>query len=95
MFGTKAAYVAGRLTLCFSAQREPWRGVLVCTEHVHHASLMQSFAGLTPHPILPKWLYLPERLDRFEQIAGQLVAAVRQRDPRIGVVPGTRKRKKI
>lgn len=94
MFGTKAVYLDGQLTLCFSAQREPWRGVLVCTEHLHHASLLQSFPGLSPHPILPKWLYLPESLDRFEQIAEQLVAAVRRRDPRIGITPAPRKRKR-
>lgn len=87
MFGTKAAYVAGRLVLCFSARKEPWRGVLVCTEREHHASLVAEFPALAPHPILPKWLYLPDESSRFESTAERLVGLVRQRDPRIGIEP--------
>ena len=92
MFGTKAVYLGGRLTLCFSAQAEPWRGVLVCTDRPHHAALMAEFPDLAPHPILPKWLYLPDAAATFERTAERLVARVRQRDPRIGVEPGTRRR---
>ena len=87
MFGTKAAYLAGRLVLCFSARTEPWRGVLVATEQQHHASLMREFPGLSPHPILPKWLYLPDSVANFESAAARLVKLVRQRDPRIGITP--------
>ena len=94
MFGTKVVYIDGRLTLCFSAGDEPWRGVLVCTEHGHHASLQLEFPALVAHPILPKWLYLAESEDAFERVAERLVALVRQRDPRIGVAPKPRKQKR-
>lgn len=94
MFGTKAAYVAGRLTLCFSAQAEPWRGVLVCTERLHQESLIREFPALAPHPILPKWLYLPDAAASFEATAQRLVKLVRQRDPRIGVEPSARSKEK-
>jgi hypothetical protein len=87
MFGTKVVYIDGRLTLCFSARKEPWRGVLVCTERGHHASLQREFPELSPHPVLPKWLYLAESQDAFERVAERLVALVRERDPRIGVAP--------
>ncbi len=87
MFGTKAAYVGGNLVLCFSAKAEPWRGVLVCTERIHHPALLQQFPNISPHPILPKWLYLPEADASFERTAEQLVRLVRRRDPRIGVAP--------
>ena len=87
MFGARAAYLDGRLMLCFCAREEPWRGVLVCTEHAHHAALCAEFPSLTPHPILPKWLYLPERVDAFERIAERLVRAARSRDPRLGIIP--------
>jgi len=30
-----------------------------CTERVHHAALAGRVSELSPHPILPKWLYLP------------------------------------
>lgn len=93
MFGTKALYYEGRLTLCFSAQEEPWQGVLVCTEQAHHASLRASYPSLRPHPILAKWLYLPEAAEDFERAAMRLVADVRARDPRIGVAPRPRRRR--
>ncbi|HEX2854975.1 MAG TPA: hypothetical protein VHO24_17205 [Opitutaceae bacterium] len=93
MFGTRAVYLDGKLALCFSAQAEPWRGVLVCTDHLHQPALLAEFPRLAPHPILPKWLYLPESADDFEAVAGQLVKLVRRRDPRIGVIPGTKKKK--
>ena len=94
MFSGKAAYLDGRLMLYFTAREEPWRGVLVCTFREHQASLRAEFPELTPHPVLPKWLYLPEAADRFESTAESLVALARRRDPRLGVSPQRRKRKR-
>jgi len=94
MFGTKAAYLDGKLMLCFCAGEEPWRGVLACTAHEHHDALRAEFPELAPHPVLPKWLYLPETADRFESIAIRLVSLARRRDRRLGVLPQTRKRSK-
>ncbi|MBI2515888.1 MAG: hypothetical protein HYV95_03130 [Opitutae bacterium] len=93
MFGARAAYLDGKLMLCFTAGDEPWRGVLVCTDRAHHAALQAEFPELVPHPILPKWLYLPEAADSFERAAAQLVGLARRRDPRIGVVPQPKKRR--
>jgi hypothetical protein len=93
MFGTKAIYLDGLLMLCFSAKAEPWRGVLICTERKHHAALIAEFPGLAPHPVLSKWLYLPESADTFERIAQRLVALAHRRDPRLGVPPQPKKRK--
>lgn len=92
MFGTKAAYLEGRLTVCFSDGKEPWRGLLVATEKDHHASLVSEIGDLRPHPVLPKWLYLPDSSDAFERSAERIVALVLRRDPRIGVVPKPRKK---
>jgi hypothetical protein len=86
MFGTKVVYLDGKLVLCFASKAEPWRGVLVCMEREHHASLISQFPSLFPHPILPKWLYLPESQDGFERVAERLVALAGERDPRIGIV---------
>lgn len=91
MFGAKAVYLDGKLMLCFCASEEPWRGLLVCTDRSHQAALRADFPELTPHPILPKWLYLPESADAFERSAPRLVALARRRDPRIGVVPQPKK----
>ena len=94
MFGTKAIYLDGKLVLCFAAKSEPWRGVLVCTDRPRHALLIADLPLLSPHPILPKWLYLSEAEDGFERAAVRLVTLVRARDPRIGVDPGATKRKR-
>lgn len=93
MFGAKAAYLDGRLVLCFSAGEEPWRGLLVCTDRERQPSLQAEFPALTPHAILPKWLYLPEAEDGFETVAQRLVRLARNRDPRLGVEPSPKRRK--
>jgi len=94
MFGTKAAYLDGRLMLCFAARDEPWHGVLVATDRTHHASLLAEIPLLSPHPILPKWLYLADSEDGFDRTAERLVSLAKQRDPRIGVVPQPKRRKR-
>lgn len=87
MFGSKAVYLDGKLMCAFMAKEEPWRGLLVCTDHAHHAALVADFPELVSHSILPKWLYLPESADSFERTAARLVELARRRDPRIGVLP--------
>jgi hypothetical protein len=93
MFGAKAAYLGGKLMLCFTASAEPWRGVLVCTDRTHHDALLAEFPQLVRHPILPKWLYLSEAGDDFEATATRLVALARRRDPRLGVTPSAARKK--
>jgi hypothetical protein len=93
MFGTKAVYLDGRMMLGFCAGRDPWRGVLVCTDRERQAALCADFPELTPHPVLPKWLYLPESAGTFEAAAVRLVTLVRRRDPRIGIVPPAKKKR--
>ncbi len=94
MFGGKSVYLDGRLMLYFTAGEEPWRGVLACTERAHHAALLAEFPELSAHPVLPKWLYLPESADRFESVAERLVTLARRRDSRLGVTPQPKKRKR-
>jgi hypothetical protein len=94
MFGAKAAYLDGKLMLCFCAGDEPWHGVLVCTDRAHHDSLRLELPSLTPHPILPKWLYLRAVADDFESVGARLVALARRRDERMGVAPKPRKSKR-
>ncbi len=91
MFGTKAVYLDGRLMLCFCASEEPWLGILVCTDRSHHAALMDEFPEFARHPVLQKWLYLPESAANFERVAVRLVTLARRRDPRIGVTPQSKK----
>ncbi|MGE8547687.1 MAG: hypothetical protein ACN6OC_09650 [Alcaligenes sp.] len=94
MFGCDAAYVNGRLCLAVADRDEPWDGLLVCTAREHHAALIQEAPGLLPHPILGKWLYIPESDEAFEAVAAHMVELVRARDARIGVEPGSRSRRR-
>jgi hypothetical protein len=95
MFGAKTVYLDGKLMCGFIAKEEPWRGMLVCTEHAHQASLVADFPELAPHPVLPKWLYLPERADSFERTATRLVELARRRDSRLGVMPRPKKKNQV
>ena len=93
MFGGKAVYLDGRLVLHLTAQEEPWRGVLIPTFREHHASLIAERPSLSPHPILGKWLYVPEAAATFEADAAWIVSRLRSRDPRFGIEPGKKDRK--
>jgi hypothetical protein len=86
-FGGRTIMLRGRHQLYLTVQGEPWQGVLVCTEHEHQAALRAEFAALAPHPILKKWLYLPEAHEQFESVARRLVERVRLGDARIGIAP--------
>ena len=73
---------------------EPWNGVMVCTSHERQAALMADIPSLNPHPELGKWLYLPQTDEAFEAIAAQLVDLALARDPRLGVVPKPKARRR-
>jgi hypothetical protein len=94
MFGCQAAYLYGRLVLVLAAHEEPWNGLLVCTSREFHSALIDDFPGLRPHPVLPKWLYLAQSCDGFEETAQQLALQALKNDARIGVEPGSGKRKR-
>jgi len=91
MFGCDAAYLDGALYLVVADRDEPWNGVMVCTSRERHAALCEEMPSLLPHPVLGKWLYLPQSDDAFEALASHLAALSLARDPRLGVVPKPRK----
>ena len=92
-FGGRTLMLDGKHQLFLTTQGEPWQGVFVCTFHEHQPSLLAEFPALRPHPVLGKWLYLPESAENFETEAKRLVRAVRARDPRIGVESAARKKR--
>ena len=93
-FGGRTVTLNGRHHLVLTTQGEPWQGVLVCTSHEHHASLRAEFPALVPHPVLGKWLYLSEAAGTFERDARRLVQCVRAGDPRLGILPSPRKKRR-
>ena len=93
MFGSDAAYIDGLLCLVAADREKPWNGLLVCTSKERHAALMDALPALRPHPVLGKWVYVPQDDPAFEDTAERLTALVLARDPRIGVEPKPRKRR--
>jgi len=91
MFGGKAVYFRGKFVRFLADKDEPWRGLLVPTEREYQPSLIADFPALSPHPVLPKWLYLPETTDSFETDASQLVTLAQRDDDRVGIVPPPRR----
>ncbi|MBI2350102.1 MAG: hypothetical protein HYV00_01215 [Deltaproteobacteria bacterium] len=88
MFGCRGCYLYGRLVLVLAARgEEPWNGLLVPTEREHQQSLGSEHKNLAVHPVLKKWLYLPESKEDFEEAARALVECVLANDLRIGVEP--------
>ena len=93
MFGFLTCYVHGRLVVALADKRPPWRGLLVPTDRAHHATLRALIPDLRVHPVLGKWLYLPDAADDFEASALRVVALARADDPRIGVESVPRRRR--
>lgn len=94
-FGGRTIMLHGHHQLFLTTQGEPWQGVLVCTFHEHQASPREEIPSLGQHPVLKKWLYLPETAETFEQDAKRLVQLVRARDPRIGIPPSPKKKRAV
>lgn len=92
MFGCDAAYVDGLLCLVAADRDKPWNGLLVCTSQERHSALIEEIPALRPHPVLGKWLYVPQDDPEFEAVAEKMTALVLARDGRIGVEPKPRRR---
>ncbi|HTJ98974.1 MAG TPA: hypothetical protein VL522_05070 [Bordetella sp.] len=90
MFGCDAAYIDGLLCLIAADRDPPWNGLLVCTSKERHAALIEEVSALRPHPVLGKWLYVPEDDPEFEDVAEKMATLVLARDRRVGVEPKPR-----
>jgi hypothetical protein len=93
-FGCLACYAHGRLMVALAAGDPPWDGMLVATAREHHAALRAVVPVLEAHPVLGKWLYLSAAADGFERGARMLAELARADDPRLGVEPSVRLRKR-
>ena len=91
MFGGLAAYLHERQMLVLveptKTGRWKWHGVLVCTDHDHHASLRAEFPALQPHRVLRKWLYIDSTHDNFTPTMEAVAKRLVRNDERFGVAP--------
>ena|ERR1700690_84238 len=93
-FGCRAIYCHGLLVLVLCSGAEPWNGLLIPTDHQFHKDILTDFTGVVQHPVLKKWLYLPEASEDFEAEAMDIEERIRMGDHRFGVEPKQRKVKK-
>jgi hypothetical protein len=99
MFGCLAIYVEDKivLTLRDKPSYEADNGVWLATTVEHHESLRREFPSMRSIGVLGKevtgWQVLPASAEDFEESALRACELVLARDPRIGKVPGERKRK--
>lgn len=92
MFGCEAGYLNGRLVLMLADSKEPWNGILIPTNHEHHALLQKNYPELQKHPVLGKWLYISQIHPNFEEVASEIIKEILKGNSLIGVEPKTRRR---
>jgi hypothetical protein len=94
MFGGLAVYLHERQMLVLveptKSGRWKWHGVLICTDHAHHASIRAQFPALMPHDVLAKWLFVDSTHDDFESTMEAVAKRIARNDPRFGIVPKSR-----
>ena len=59
-----------------------------------HDDILKDLKDMVQHPVLKKWLYLPEASEDFETVAMDIVEAIRINDPRFGIEPNETSRRK-
>jgi hypothetical protein len=99
MFGCVAVYVKDRIVVILRDRLdEPAdNGVWLAPRAPHHASLRKDFPTMRSIGLFGQrvthWQVLPADADDFEEAALRACDLVLARDPRIGKVPGVRRRR--
>ncbi len=100
MFGCLAIYVGPRIVLILREKggAHPDNGVWLATTCEHHESLRREFPNMRSIQVLGKdvtgWQVLPADAPDFEEAALHACELVLARDPRIGKVPASKRRKR-
>lgn len=107
MFGGFAYYIDERIVLAVFENPgdrtyrkhkfnfDLWNGCLFPVEREHHQEITNSFPVLIPHPVLTKWLYIPADTENFDTHIEEIMKEIRRRSKIFGVVPKTKKPKKL
>jgi hypothetical protein len=98
MFGCLAVYVADKIVLILRDKGEGTadNGVWLATTKDHHDSLRREFPNMRSIEVLGKgvtgWQILPSDAPDFEEAALHACERILAADPRIGKVPGARRK---
>ncbi|WP_437577300.1 hypothetical protein [Sorangium sp. So ce887] len=99
MFGCVAVYVGEKIVLILRDKPAPSQdnGVWLATTEEHHAALRAEFPGMRSIEVLGEgvtgWQMIPADAPDFEEAALLACALIRAGDPRIGKVPGARRKR--
>ncbi|WP_437812896.1 hypothetical protein [Sorangium sp. So ce1078] len=99
MFGCVAVYVEDKIVLILRDKPAPSQdnGVWLATTEEHHAALRPEFPNMQSIEVLGSgvtgWQVLPADAPDFEEAALRACALIRAGDPRIGKVPGERRKR--
>jgi hypothetical protein len=100
MFGCLAIYVEEKIVLILRDKNgeDADNGVWLATTEEHHQSLRREFPNMRSIQIFRKkvtgWQVLPADAPDFEEAALRASELVIARDPRIGKVPGVKRKKR-
>ncbi|MEL6926842.1 MAG: hypothetical protein AAFO94_22570 [Bacteroidota bacterium] len=98
MFGNTSIYIGDKIYLATrKSDKNPLdNGIWIGTALEHHDSLKAQFPSIGHLRIykIKKWLLLPADAEDFEEVAISLCDLIKQEDPRLGVVPAPRKKKR-
>lgn len=105
MFGGFAYYLSDKLILLLfetpgersyrkqTYNFELWNGCMFPVEREYHEKALQRFSYLIPHPVLPKWLYLPLDTENFDDLVTEIVAQVIKPQGFWGTIPKAKSKK--
>ena len=106
MFGGFAYYVNTKLVLAvFEGDSSKvhnkvtypfavWNGCLFPVERIHHQEIHRLFPFLVPHPVLPKWMYLPAETEDFDILVENVIKQIGKDSPLFGIIPKAKSRTK-
>jgi len=98
-FGGLSIYIYGRMVafLCehpgdkkYRGKRfklDIWDGCLIPSIRESHKELLYLLDGTIVHPVIEKWLYLPQKSKHFERSMLKLVDMVMKKNPLVGIEP--------
>ena len=104
MFGGRGFYYDQKLILVIfenpgdrtykniTAAFDIWNGCMFPSNFENHDEIKNLFPILINHPVLGKWLYLPQQTEDFEEIATQIIRQIPRRIHLFGTIPKPKKK---
>lgn len=107
MFGGMALYGHGKMLFCIMEDPTQnfykdkkfsypiWNGVLIPTHREYHDDFFKISKDFIPHPVLGKWMYIPQTLENFEELTEKLALLALKNSDIIGIFPKPKKKKAV